>query len=909
MYVTSYIAKQTQRNILSEGFSTTAGSLTAESCILSVINEIENFDSRYTTRKRDILEAVVRETGPHFKTTNERKVFETIAKYLVINHITHQKRSSLIESYIRKEKNLDNSLSRLYESGTSSVLAEKSWLSRAISGVAKKARDLVYSIPGIKKLEKNRLRKMSAKKLWRIITGKEGAGQEYDDLIDKFTDVTIKRRQKIIDKFGEVEPAVINAMEAIKDEDGNDFPNVKTFDQFVEGIGILLSYYVKVVNAAGFEAKIPNIDDKPETDPTMFLPTDEANEVIGDLRVVLQKVSDDLYDLYTRIKEHRQPAKLSDLLLVEEEEDIRKAGSTTKEMKELRSNTLPGVIAAFGLGGMSAGVAAQIPWVQKLIQDFVTQLSGGKTVRQAWSTLIPKAIETLAPVGAIQKGQGLTQFLETLPGSPKLSTGNVPIEKFFDTLTMHFGSPDKGIEALSTTPIGQGFKNPAAAQKLLNDLWQGVQDGSVTGTIGQHIGGDVGVTGPLALDPGVILKKVPQIIVTKLTGHVAKQVPKVTLQAIAGAGLAATGVGALGLGVAGLIKLLRRAGAEDSRASYIQAMLDLLKDVPEKEEIIDIPGDDDDSDDDLKTPIKFTSDEDYDGGGKTPGGKTPIKFTSGAGGGDSEGPGAGGDDDFEDSGPRGGRGIDDFEDSGPRGGDGEEPFRDLVIGEPDDGGDIDGGGSGSKGAKDKKKKPSLKTPYPHLFKLGTKSVTAIRPKKRPQKRKELNKIRRDFDTEEEDGIGFDDIKVGNYEKKKIGTPPSRLSYDKIVKAADKKKVEPYFVIDDKVIKDLTSLPDVRRKVKGRQATRSAEDIVQKVMQKFVDTDKKVSNKDTRSIIAKELSKSKKWKNSNKKSQMATVKAIIDALRLRGIVKEGFSSTEESDLLVERWQRMAGILVD
>jgi len=81
------------------------------------------------------------------------------------------------------------------------------------------------------------------------------------------------------------------------------------------------------------------------------------------------------------------------------------------------------------------------------------------------------------------------------------------------------------------------------------------------------------------------------------------------------------------------------------------------------------------------------------------------------------------------------------------------------------------------------------------------------------------------------------------------------------------------------------------------------------MQKFVDTDKKVSNKDTRSIIAKELSKSKKWKNSNKKSQMATVKAIIDALRLRGIVKEGFSSTEESDLLVERWQRMAGILVD
>jgi hypothetical protein len=547
------------------------------------LDQIYSFDRlNETTRQTTLQEVIASSASVKFASREEKRLFENIARCLIINHISGRKHSSLVEAHLKKEYSALRTNKILTEVDEDVLL--EGWL----DSLAKTVRSIMVN-DLTKPLEKNQVRKITPKRIWNMVTGKAGglSGPVYDELMDAFTDVTIKRRDKLIDQLGEVEPQVINKLEAIKDEKGNVFPNVESNDQFEEGLSAVLDYYVKVVNLAGHKANIEGYQDNPETDVTKMIPQESANEVIEDLRVVLKKFSGDLFDLYLKVKENKH-ASDRESFLFEDKEEIRK-GTSTKEMEELQSNLLPGVLAAFGLAGIAAGTAAQIPWIQKWIQDFLSSYTSTGSVTKAATEATLKTTEFLN----VSDGQGITQVLESLPFSKPGELGfDQPVSNMYDVLTkkdsmmgmtgLEFFSPDHA--------GGMAAMDPGKMQSQLQSFIEAYKAGDIPAgaTMGEYFGdgSPYGWKTGTGLNKGKFVKEITK----RVAKTVAPQVKKIGLKAIAAAGAAATGVGVAALAAGGLIKLLRMAGAKDSRASYISTMIGMLKPVgPNPQSKIDLP--------------------------------------------------------------------------------------------------------------------------------------------------------------------------------------------------------------------------------------------------------------------------------------------------------------------------------
>ena len=568
MSTTELIAQRAGRKLLAENFLS-GRQITAEACLDAVLEEIYALDRMNESNNKTVIQSVMKESERvRFKTRSEQKVFENIAACLIVNHTSGRKRSVFVEAHLQDA--FEASRTRRFLTERSESVLFEGWFGDAVSKLAKGVRNFVYKIPGAKAIEKNQLRKWTAKKIWGKLTGSASGDNWADPLLDAYLDAldrdTEERLGEKWKKLGKLKDQVTDKLDSIVDEKGNKFPNVEKNEQFEEGLKSVLDYYVKIVNAAGHEANIEGFPDNPETEFTEMLSAEIANDVIKDLRIVLEKASDDLLDLYLKVKENKVSASLSHLIFEDdadaEKQQFGQYGNQTREMKELQSNLLPAAAALLGLSGLSAGALAQLPGVQQTVQTLLANLGATKNVQQA----VQQTSATLTQTGNVLGGEGVTQTLHRLTGVD-MSPG-APIANFEKAWKMvGGGSAVDGIKSF----VDSGVLPEANAQSVAESF---LSSNGATGTISQ-LSGQIGKTGPLRQVTGAIVR--PGI--KTATQYITKKIPSVSLAAIAGAGTAAMAVGAGALAVGSIIKLLRMAGAEDSRASYISTLLTMLKDV------------------------------------------------------------------------------------------------------------------------------------------------------------------------------------------------------------------------------------------------------------------------------------------------------------------------------------------
>jgi hypothetical protein len=393
--------------------------------------------------------------------------------------------------------------------------------------------------------------------------------------------------------------------EYISAECGSAFPNHEgegSGKSFKIAIDLVVKAAMGVRVAAGdpkvyedmADAGIP-FTERPTRNVEFAITKEEGDELIAGLRKRLQYWDRNLeqrYALAMEVKTSKLPT-LAELYLNEapkDERDIRqrandlgKKGTKTSTMEYLKSNVLPLALGAIGAAGVSYGWLVKQDWFIKMFYDKIVE-TAPETLAQGPPQFVTETLDA----GASQHFRSLLPLTD-----PNTNVSSYQLKDLIRTytaqgLTLSNGEPTSNLIGLAANPeaFAADWKKHVMANFSKNPemtLGKAMPLSSKWGMPG----------GTLTLKIASVVKEVwPSQVIPAMSFETLKQ-SSLAASMVAGAGWASgVGIGLMAIGAG--IKLMRRYGAKNSRASYIDAALKLIDDInlpelPPPDEIEPLP--------------------------------------------------------------------------------------------------------------------------------------------------------------------------------------------------------------------------------------------------------------------------------------------------------------------------------
>jgi hypothetical protein len=520
-----------------------------------------------------------------WRDAHEKAYWNKQAKSMLREHMRGNK-SILAEAAIRYyagSKNTSLVESKLLSEGYFSRIADA--LGKGIVGVMKK-------MPGYKT---SRMRNW-----WIFGGGGEDEDARYQEAYDQAQRLEMSAAARVsLQKYFKA------FEEYIRTECGGAFPNHEgegSGKSFKIAIDLVAKAAMGVRVAAGdpkvyedmADAGIP-FAERPTRNVEFAITKEEGDELIAGLRKRLQYWDRNLeqrYALAMEVKTSKLPT-LAELYLNEapkDERDIRqrandlgKKGTKTSTMEYLKSNVLPLALGAIGAAGVSYGWLVKQDWFIKMFYDKIVE-TAPETLAQGPPQFVTETLDA----GASQHFRSLLPLTD-----PNTNVSSYQLKDLIRTytaqgLTLSNGEPTSNLIGLAANPeaFAADWKKHVMANFSKNPemtLGKAMPLSSKWGMPG----------GTLTLKIASVVKEVwPSQVIPAMSFETLKQ-SSLAASMVAGAGWASgVGIGLMAIGAG--IKLMRRYGAKNSRASYIDAALKLIDDInlpelPPPDEIEPLP--------------------------------------------------------------------------------------------------------------------------------------------------------------------------------------------------------------------------------------------------------------------------------------------------------------------------------
>lgn len=346
------------------------------------------------------------------------------------------------------------------------------------------------------------------------------------------------------------------------------FPNSKSAQEFQLGLLDIATFYdsLKHITLTPDDVENQPISivqkdiKKGKLDPKM------ANEIIADLRAVMQKFIDyDLRPLYKKLNE--EPAIAAgpgdDLL-------DRTQGGDSRSMKRQKSLKLPSILGLLGANSNLLGILITMGWFKDLFTQVVKNFSI-ETVKKV-ATQVKDTIN-------VEPGEGVTQFLNRV--------GELTGHNFNLNPNSTVADLKDAMEKTGITPesLSKATKNSQAAQEWMTDWDKSVENvaNPDTTSLGDAFGdGGLGQNGDLGLeiDGEVIANQIVDTFETVFTPGSTDVVQGVLPTTPGAAAVTMAAMGA-GLAAAGIVSFVTRQKAQkNSRLQKLEDLRKELKDLP-----------------------------------------------------------------------------------------------------------------------------------------------------------------------------------------------------------------------------------------------------------------------------------------------------------------------------------------
>ena len=311
-----------------------------------------------------------------------------------------------------------------------------------------------------------------------------------------------------------------------------DFPNVKEQDKFQQGVNMIGGTYDSIVAAT-----------KKNPGDEGYLPIDIANELIGGLRLYVEKMIDyDLSSVYRMFKEAEGDAPNQPL--------GGKGQSKTIGVYQSKKLPIALILAGIGLKGLE--------WLINYFAD------GTELV-----TVLKDASQTTKP------GEGLTQFLQR---ATNIDLGpNAPSENMTKALTkIGGGNLETGMKNISTLFTNNGGGDPVTQANQIAQLANGKTTiGEMFNTASKTFGSGAGGQNLFSI------KGVASAIIKKAAVQTVKSAGVTSALKPLAPWLGGLGIAAVAAGVT--VLALRQKGLKSSRMQVLNDLLQRLQDVAGEE--------------------------------------------------------------------------------------------------------------------------------------------------------------------------------------------------------------------------------------------------------------------------------------------------------------------------------------
>ena len=513
---------------------------------------------------------------------DERLYWRKRAEKMLREHMRGNK-SVLVEAALRAHSGTKNT--RLVETR----LLTEGFFSKIADGLGKATVAVMKRMPGYK---------TSRMRNWWIFGG-GGADEDkrYKEAYDQAQrlEMTEKARNAIGQYFKAFDEKITQV--------GNVFPNNEgegSGAKFKEVIDLVVKAALAVRIYAGDTKVAAVLEDAGITDlpkdaaardgsGDYVITKEEGNQLIAGLRKRLMYWDRNLEQRYALAMEHvsyKVPTLAEAYGLNEADEDkkptaddLGKKGKETSTMEYLKSNVLPGFLAALGASSLGLSWLAHQEW---FISYFMEMAEAAVPSTYSWEDAPgPPSLERLPGLAGEAWSGGATQYFRNfmnLPFEPGENISNVKLLEMAHTfrakgLVDIEGHPTESLLSLAVDRdafqrdwmehvVGNlSDKNMTLGEALpLSSAW-----GKAGGTLTLKVAGAMKAVWPKAL------KIIPgKGAVWALSSTGAALVAAAPWLAAAGAVLLVAGIGS---------KLMRRYGAKNSRASYISAALKMIDDI------------------------------------------------------------------------------------------------------------------------------------------------------------------------------------------------------------------------------------------------------------------------------------------------------------------------------------------
>ena len=517
-------------------------------------------------QKIEFLSQMIREGSDYeWQSDIERKIWTEVADDILRDHLRGKKTI------------VSESCFRAYVEKNNMLLAESA--ARLNEGFLDGLKDLVGG--GLAKTFGKVFGGTKSRNWWIFGGGGDKENQKY---LQAYKDAT-EENQEVFAKLGD--KTLKNLIDQVK-EALPDWPNGGGVKEFTDVMSKFVQYYESIRTAAG--AKTTDGQEPPKGDAPK-LSVEDANKIIEKMRKAMQYFDRELKDRYTynlESRTRRMPTLVEALLLEAEEDDnIGAEGRKTSSMKGLESNLAPAILAGLGLTGIAAGLLVQSDWFIKLTS--VIKDAPSKEVVQQTTEYMDKTLGTIKPE------QGWEWTMNNLtPGGPQVTYKSDMTDVIKKITLAGGGDYAKGVEAYTAGPnpyLDGGKQMADVLMKLKSDphaygkTFADFQSFAGTGT-GKKVGDLCSVQ---------LGRQLKGKVATNVTKVITVGGGKVMTQTALGAKLTALGPWGVGIGAgliasAAAIKSLRDYGAKNSRTTYFQAAVDQFKDI-KPDEVAQIPED------------------------------------------------------------------------------------------------------------------------------------------------------------------------------------------------------------------------------------------------------------------------------------------------------------------------------
>ncbi len=408
------------------------------------------------------------------------------------------------------------------------------------------------------------------------------------------------------------------------------FPVNKNRNVFFSGVNTLAAFYDSVVAAT-----------EKDSGENGFLPVPVANEVIEQLRIVVNKYISDterekggMYASFGGgdaeeggIKEENfdrllgllqeEAAETAEQLDADAEYEKIMRGQESPVFKRMTSMKAPLVIAGVGAALGALGWIAMQPWFHDLVLNILnisktTDVTSTKKVTDTIQTTVSKSDPM--NFGNLKPGEGVARATQRLMGGSGAGFDIVGKNATLDdlraaALKVGGGDLNKGLEGMAGLVSGEAGGDPSAALEAMKGalsdpssvgigdpsaggslwkLWSGAQSGH---------GGTIFATSPGKKLQGFITKKIIKTISKEATKVVVKKgTSAAAASAVAmmtGAGAVLAGVGVSAVVAGGTLAYIRNRAKKKSRLGTLQDLLSKLDTIQPKPVKVEAPPEED----------------------------------------------------------------------------------------------------------------------------------------------------------------------------------------------------------------------------------------------------------------------------------------------------------------------------